>query len=171
MELEAFKLKVLPLRDKLLHYARRLTADGAEAEDAVQETFLRLWDHREELDRYDSIEAFAMTLVRNACLDAWRWQQRYEQLDESGTSGWVESPEHGLEVSDEARLVREIIDTLPSLQRLVLLKKDVEGLETEEIAAITGCNAEAVRSNLSRARRRVRDIYLQVVRERKRRNG
>ena len=48
--------------------------------------------------------------------------------------------------------------------------KDIEEYETEEIAEITGCNAEAIRSNLSRARKKVRDVYLQTIQERKRRN-
>lgn len=47
--------------------------------------------------------------------------------------------------------------------------KDVEEYESEEIAQITGCSAEAIRSNLSRARKKVRDIYLQTIQERKRR--
>ena len=47
--------------------------------------------------------------------------------------------------------------------------KDVE-YETEEIAEITGCSSEAIRSNLSRARKKVRDIYLQTIQQRKRRN-
>ena len=48
--------------------------------------------------------------------------------------------------------------------------KDVQEYETDEIAEITGCNPEAIRSNLSRARKKVRDIYLQTIQERKRRN-
>lgn len=47
--------------------------------------------------------------------------------------------------------------------------KDVQEYETEEIAEITGCSAEAIRSNLSRARKKVRDIYLQTIQEEKRR--
>ena len=69
MELKQFKIAVLPLRSKLLNYARRLTDDPDDAEDAVQETMLRLWNRRAELEQYRSIEAFAMTLVHNLCMD------------------------------------------------------------------------------------------------------
>ena len=75
-----------------------------------------------------------------------------------------------LEEKDEFRLMREIIDSLPTLQRTIIRMKDIEEYETEEIAEITGCNAEAIRSNLSRARKKVREVYLQTIQERKRRN-
>ncbi|KAA6308740.1 hypothetical protein EZS27_002262, partial [termite gut metagenome] len=48
--------------------------------------------------------------------------------------------------------------------------KDIEGYENKEIMEITGCSSESVRSNLSRARKKVRDVYLQAIQERKRRN-
>lgn len=66
--------------------------------------------------------------------------------------------------------MQEIINSLPTLQRMIIRMKDIEEYETEEIAEITGCNAEAIRSNLSRARKKVRDIYLHAIQERKRRN-
>ena len=80
------------------------------------------------------------------------------------------TPERLLELKDEVKLIRAIIDSLPNLQRIIMRMKDVEGYETEEIVQITGCNAEAIRSNLSRARKRVRDVYLKIIDEKKRRN-
>ena len=50
MELKQFKIDVLPLRDKLLNYARKLTEDPSDAEDAVQEIMLKLWNMRQKLD-------------------------------------------------------------------------------------------------------------------------
>ena len=66
--------------------------------------------------------------------------------------------------------MHEIIDSLPNLQRAIMQMKDIQGYETDEIAEITGCGPEAIRSNLSRARKKVRDIYLQTIQEKKRRN-
>lgn len=72
MELKEFKITVLPLRAKLLNYARKLTDEPEDAEDAVQEVLLKLWNKRLELEQYRSIEAFAMTLTHNICIDMWR---------------------------------------------------------------------------------------------------
>lgn len=170
MELKQFKIIVLPLRDKLLNYARKLTESPDDAEDAVQEVLLKLWNKRLELEQYRSIEAFAMTMTHNLCMDQWRTKHTADvslELVKDANSG--ASPERLLEIKDEIRLMREIIDSLPTLQRTIMRMKDIEEYETEEIASITGCNPEAIRSNLSRARKKVREVYLQTIQEKKRR--
>lgn len=170
MELKQFKIDVLPLRDKLLNYARKLTEDPSDAEDAVQEIMLKLWNMRQKLDEYQSIEALAMTMTHHLCMDIWRAKRpdslSLEQVQAPSQSA---TPERLLEEKDEFRLMREIINSLPTLQRTIIQMKDVQEYETEEIAKITGCSAEAIRSNLSRARKKVRDIYLQTIQEEKRR--
>ena len=171
MELKQFKIAVLPLRDKLLNYARKLTDDHSDAEDAVQEVMLKLWNLRLKLDEYHSIEALAMTMTHHTCMDIWRGKHTDNlSLDSVQAASPSATPERLLEEKDEFRLMREIIDSLPSLQRTIIQMKDVQEYETDEIAEITGCNPEAIRSNLSRARKKVRDIYLQTIQERKRRN-
>lgn len=170
MELKEFKISVLPLRDKILNYARKLTDSPTDAEDAVQEVMLKLWNNRDELKQYHSIEALAMTMTHNHCMDLQRTRHTdnipLEYVEKATPGG---TPERLLEIKDEIRLMREIIDTLPDLQRTIMRMKDIEEYETEEIADIIGCNREAVRSNLSRARKKVREIYLQTTQERLRR--
>ncbi len=170
MELKQFKIDVLPLRDKLLNYARKLTEDPSDAEDAVQEIMLKLWNMRQKLDEYQSIEALAMTMTHHLCMDIWRAKRPDSlSLEQGPAPSQSATPERLLEEKDEFRLMREIIDSLPTLQRTIIQMKDVQEYETEEIAEITGCSAEAIRSNLSRARKKVRDIYLQTIQEEKRR--
>lgn len=171
MELKQFKIDVLPLRSKLLNYARKLTDDPTDAEDAVQEIMLKLWNMRQKLDEYRSIEALAVTMTHHYCMDCWRSKRPDAlSLDQVQTPTPSASPEQLLEEKDEFNLMRQIIDSLPPTQRTILRMKDIEEYETDEIAEITGCNPEAIRSNLSRARKKVRDIYLQTIQERKRRN-
>ena len=55
MELETFKITVLPLREKLINFSLKLTQERADAEDIVQEAFLKLWYIREKLDGYHSV--------------------------------------------------------------------------------------------------------------------
>ena len=156
MELKQFKISVLPLRNKLLNYARKLTESPDDAEDAVQEVLLKLWNKRLELEKYRNIEAFARHTA----------SVPLEYVQDATPGG---TPERLLEIKDEIRLMHEIINSLPSLQRTIMRMKDIEEYETEEIADITGCNPEAIRSNLSRARKKVREIYLQTVQEKIRR--
>ena len=170
MELKQFKISVLPLRNKLLNYARKLTESPDDAEDAVQEVLLKLWNKRLELEQYRSIEAFAMT--HTLCMDMWRTRHTtsapLEYVQDATPGG---TPERLLEIKDEIRLMHEIINSLPTLQRTIMRMKDIEGYETDEIAEITGCGPEAIRSNLSRARKKVRDVYLRTIQERKERRN
>ena len=152
MELKQFKIAVLPLRNKLLNYARKLTDNNTDAEYAVQEKKKKKKKKKTCMDiwRLNLIDNLSLDSVQAACASV--------------------TPERLLEEKDEFRLMREIIGTLPPLQQTILRMKDVEEYENEEIAEITGCGAEAIRSNLSRARKKVRDIYQQTIQQRKRRN-
>lgn len=171
MELKQFKYIILPLRNKLLSYACRLCDSPDDAEDAVQEIMLKLWNKRYELEQCKNIEAFAMTMTHNICIDMWRAKHTVNvSLDNARDTTLTSTPERLMEIKDEMRLMHEIIDSLPPLQRTVMRMKDIEEYETEEIAEITGCSNESIRSNLSRARKRVREIYLQTIQEKLRRN-
>lgn len=129
-------------------------------------------EQRLELEQYRSIEAFAMTLTHNICIDMWRCKRNDTlSLDIVQAASPTGTPERLLEIKDEIRLMHEIIDSLPNLQRTIMRMKDIEGYETDEIAEITGCGPEAIRSNLSRARKKVRDVYLRTIQERKERRN
>lgn len=155
-----------------MSYARKLTDEPEDAEDAVQEVLLKLWNKRLELEQYRSIEAFAMTLTHNICIDMWRCKRNDNlSLDIVQAASPTGTPERLLEIKDEIRLMHEIIHSLPNLQRTIMQMKDIEGYETDEIAEITGCGPEAIRSNLSRARKKVRDVYLRTIQERKERRN
>ncbi len=65
MTVETFKIEVLPMKHKLFRLANRLLQNVPEAEDVVQEIFLRLWSRRDKLGEYRSLEAFAMTMTKN----------------------------------------------------------------------------------------------------------
>ena len=138
----------------------------------MQKMLIKLWNKRLELEQYRSIEAFAMTLTHNICIDMWRCKRNDTlSLDIVQAASPTGTPERLLEIKDEIRLMHEIIDSLPNLQRTIMRMKDIEGYETDEIAEITGCGPEAIRSNLSRARKKVRDVYLRTIQERKERRN
>lgn len=162
MEKEMFVRKVVPLRGKLSAYARRLLQDIDEAEDIVQEVFLKLWSIRESLDRYHNIEALSMKITKNLSLNRIRIRQRNSSISDYETASERTDPQKILEYRDSARQISEIIHTLPDTQQAVLRMKHLDGLETSEIAEITGSNIEAVRVNLSRARKKVKELFLKM---------
>jgi RNA polymerase sigma-70 factor (ECF subfamily) len=160
MELERFKITVLPLREKLLTVSLKLLEEEADAEDVVQDAFLKLWHIRERLDAYQSIEALAVTMTKNLALDKLKTQKTTEDeavihLQDTGTK----TPAELLEQQDAVDCIRRLIEQLPSLQQTIIRMKDVEGYEIGEIAEITGTLPEAVRVNLSRARKKIREQF------------
>ncbi|HNP90124.1 RNA polymerase sigma factor [Macellibacteroides fermentans] len=165
MELETFKSTVLPLRDKLLKYSVKLTDDGADAEDIVQEAFLKLWYIRDRLDGYQSVEALSVQVVKNLCLDKLR-SKRMDRMPENSQSILADTvtPEQLLEQHDAVAIIGRLIQQLPTLQQCIIRMKDVEGYELSEIAQITGTQIESVRVNLSRARKKVREQFLMLNR-------
>ena len=75
MKQKDFVATVLPFKDKLYRLAKRLLVSSDEAEDAVQEVYLKLWKGREVIHKYKSPEAFAMTMTKNYCLDRLKSKQ------------------------------------------------------------------------------------------------
>jgi RNA polymerase sigma factor (sigma-70 family) len=161
MSQERFKAEILPLREKLFHIAQRILVEEQEAEDAVQEVLLKLWYTRDLLVNYESPAAYATTVTKNHCLDRLKVKNRQEPLDDS-YFGLVatENPYLLLERKNTNEILRKIIERLPPLQQATIKMKDIEEFEVEEIAEITGTTVDAVRVNLSRARKKVREEYI-----------
>lgn len=161
MSQELFRAAVLPMRDYLFATARRILSEEDDAEDAVQEVLLKLWYIRESLGNYDNVEAFVTTVTKNHCLDKLKVRKRTEEMTDSVLVMQSDTTPYDLtEKRDTHALIRKIIETLPPLQREIIKMKDLDEYEVDEIAEITGTKVEAVRMNLSRARKRVRDEFL-----------
>lgn len=163
MEQEQFKIEVVPLRGKLSGCACRLLDDPQDVEDVVQEVFLKMWYIREELDRYESVEALAVQITKHLCLNRLRaFRYRQEKLSDSAVITADDNPYVALEQKDSVSQVMHIMELLPGLQQTILRMKHVDGFEVKEIAELTGSSPEAVRVNLSRARKKVKELFLKM---------
>jgi RNA polymerase sigma factor (sigma-70 family) len=163
MNPEEFKIKVLPLKHKLFRVAFRMLGSVEEAEDSVQDALIKLWTRRDELENYTSLEAFSMTITKNLCLDRIRSKAfRTERLSDREVITLKEDPGELMEKNDFTGFVRKIIDNLPDQQKLIMQMRDIEGLEYEQIAEVMELNINAIRVNLSRARKKVRDTILKI---------
>jgi len=162
MDQEKFKKETLPLRTKIISFAEKMLDNKADAEDVSQEVYFKLWFMREQLDMVDNIQALALTITKNLSLNMLKKRDRENgELDVHCESPDF-SPLQMLEQQDENALFMRIIEQLPFLQQSVVRMKHINGLETEEIAEITGCSQEAVRMNLSRARKKIKELYFSI---------
>ena len=163
MNAQQFKQEVVPLRVNLLYVATKMLENEDDAKDLVQEVFLKLWYLRDTLHRYDSIPAFAVTMIKNLCIDRLRVRYREVALEpDNDLRTTQDNPYLQLERVNTEQLLKKIIDSLPPLQKAIITMKDMEEYEVEEIAEITGTQPEAVRVNLSRARKKVREMYIRL---------
>jgi len=163
MNSEDFKQQLFGFKNKLYRLSLRLLSDQQEAEDAVQETYLKLWKMRKSLHHYNSKEALAMTMTKNYCLDQLKAKRRttLPLSNDEQCSSSLPYPHELTELKDDASKINFLINALPEQQKIVMQLRDVEQYEFEEIANITGMNLNAVRVNLSRARKQIRQQLIQ----------
>jgi RNA polymerase sigma-70 factor (ECF subfamily) len=160
---EHFKYDIISLRQKLLITALRLMQNEEDAEDAVQETLLRMWNIRQEMDTVVNPAAFAMQTLKNICIDRLRTRREQADIEDSLMVESFETPYRQMERNDMAGIVSRIIESLPELQKIIIRMRDIEGYELQEIAGIVQIHVSAVRMNLSRARKRVREQLIKIM--------
>lgn len=158
MKHHAFLKVIDPVKDKIYRLALRLLISREAAEDATQEVILKLWSRKDKLNHYANVEAFAMTVTKNHCLDELKSKKNsHLKIVHQNYDSKAPSLQQEMEVKDEMSLIEQIIQHLPAQQQLVFQLRDVEQYEFEEIEKITGMNATAIRVALSRARKKIRE--------------
>src|SRR5690606_1640591 len=157
MDKNEFTTIVMPLKDKLYRLAKRILVSADEAEDAVQEVFLKLWKGKQQIENYKNPEAFAITMTKNYCLDRLKSKQASNLKIVHSNYQTSENMENNIEVNDGVEMVFRIMETLPEQQKIILQLRDVEQFEFSEIAKMLDSTETAIRVALSRARKTVRD--------------
>jgi RNA polymerase sigma-70 factor (ECF subfamily) len=153
---------VMPFKDKLYRLAKRLLVSTEEAEDATQEILMKLWAKKNRMEGYKNVEAFAMTMTKNFCLDRLKSKQSGNlKLVHSNYTDENSSLQKEVEARDSVSWVERIMAELPEQQKMVLQLRDVEEYEYDEIADLLEMQPTAVRVALSRARKTVREKLLQ----------
>jgi RNA polymerase sigma factor (sigma-70 family) len=158
-----FVLLIAPFKDKVFRLAKRLLISTEEAEDATQEVLVKLWSKNENLDNYNSVEAFAMTITKNYCLDQLKSKRAGNlKIEHTNFTENQSGLDKKVEDSDSLNWVEKIIDQLPEQQRLIVQLRDIEEYEFEEIATIVEMNETAIRVALSRARKTIREFMIKT---------
>ncbi len=153
-----FGSSFLSLADALYKVAFYILETQDEAEDAVQELYLKLWKNRDALDGIRNPKAYCITLLRNRCLDRLRQRRlvaRPETLPEPECPG---SQDEQIDVRERLDKVLAAIKSLPDRQREVLTLRTLDGLSYEEIARRTGTNYLTLRVLLSQARSKLKKL-------------
>lgn len=166
---QAFAELVERYERKIYRLARHITGNDEDAEDVLQEAFLKAY---ENLPGFQGQSKFYTWLVRIAVNEALMKLRRRKtgkmvSLDETIDTGeetmareiavWEDNPEERYSREELRRILEEAIETLPPLYRTVFVLRDVDELSTEETAEALGISVPAVKSRLLRARLQLRD--------------
>ncbi|MBE8712867.1 RNA polymerase sigma factor [Sphingobacterium hungaricum] len=152
MDQSTFKNTVFILKDKLYRFAKSMLKDEEDAFDLVQEMLLKFWQNRDELSKVNNIEAYAMRCVRNEIVNKSR-HAKVVQLFQNQLFERVQDAEYPAMTKE---IILKLINDLPEKQKAVIHLRDVEEYEIAEIKEVLGMEENAIRSNLMRARNKVK---------------
>ena len=164
-----FQQAVLPHLDAAYNLARWLTRNDHDAEDVVQEAYLRAFRFFASFHGGDG-RAWLLTTVRHTCytwLQKNRGHQPMQTFDEEvhGVAADTSSPEKLLILGEDIQLLRQALDELAAEFREVIVLRELEGLSYKEIADIAGIPVGTVMSRLARARERLQQSLGQRLKE------
>ena len=142
------------MQQKIFRLARRLLVSSDSAKDATQEVLIKLWNKREDINQIRNVEAFAMTLTKNHCLDQLRLKSSQNlRLVHTNYDNNRANPQEELEAKEELSRVEAMMKDLPKAQQMVIHLREIEGYEYDKICEIMDMKPTAVRVALSRGRK------------------
>ena len=163
-DLDAFSELVGRYEKKAFNFTYRMLKDAHTAEDVTQEAFLRVFRKIETLKENSSFSTWFYTILNNICLDYLRKKSRYpdtvsigqKSADDEEYELQIEDnsigPHESLEKKEAMALLEKALDKLSDEHRAIIILRDIEGRDYEEIAKILSISLGTVKSRLSRAR-------------------
>ncbi len=156
-----FKEQILPYHKRIYRTAFCLLGDAHNAENVVQEVYLKLWDKRDELAKLKNTEAFLVTLTKNLCYDLLRSRHPEQECTLSDKLPIFDEDNvaQDIERRDELNVVKQLIARLPEDQRHIIIMRDINGCAYDEIELATQLSPINIRVLLSRARKKIREQF------------
>ncbi len=132
--------------------ALRMTGKTDQAQDAAQETFLRLWRHWDGIDIEGGIKTWLCRTVTNICIDQIRRRRPHPHLDfePAAPAG------HPADL-ERSQLVAMALERVTERERAAIVLREIEGLETAEVAGILGTSEVTVRTHISTGKAKMRN--------------
>lgn len=155
MDNEAFKKSLIQLQPGLQKVAESILNDADWAADAVQDTVLKIWDNRRQMNRVNNLEGYCITAVKRRCIDLLREQQPSVPIDEEAFMLADTIFDDSFE--ERYRQARALIDQLPVKQREIILMKYEQEMPNAEIEKALQISSTNLYTILSRAYKSLRE--------------
>jgi RNA polymerase sigma-70 factor (ECF subfamily) len=162
MDADDFKKLFLPYHVKLYRIAYRFLENQEDAEDIIQETYIKLWQKRHELESILNPESYAVTLLKNGCLDFLKKiKPEISRIYELNIPA-IDSIDVQIENKDKLSYVHKILEQLPAQQRQLIEWKIQDDRSDEEIEKMSGLKRGNIKVIISRARKTIKEQYLKL---------
>ena len=166
--LAAFESLMRQYERLVLVTALRLLGNLADAQDAAQEVFLRLYRNLDKVEAERAIAAWLYRVTVNVCHDRHRRRRESQPIEDAvDVPAAGPDPQQSTTDAERRRVLHMSLRMLPERERAALVLRDLEGLSTEEVAQVLGSSPATVRSQISSARVKVKDYVERYFRRRK----
>ncbi|MFM9838137.1 MAG: RNA polymerase sigma factor [Cyclobacteriaceae bacterium] len=161
-ERQAFRQLVEGYQGFLYAVAYRYMSNEAEAEDAVQETFIKLWKNLPKYRPEIKLTTWMYRILVNHCLDlkkthVSRYRQYQVSTEMAVNFSTGSTPHTEMEGRELEATLQRATDQLSGKQKMIYVLRDMEGMEVHEVCALVGLNEDQVKSNLYHARKKVQE--------------
>jgi RNA polymerase sigma-70 factor, ECF subfamily len=162
-DIHAFEKIVVRHQSYAFAIAFRYICDEFDAEEIVQESFIRIWSHLQDFDSRTKFTTWMYKIVVNLCYDKTKSNKRRTNLftrlnNDSFSENYMShiDPEQELSNKEMAALIQTLGNGLSEKQRMIFLLRDLQDLSTKEVSDITGFSESAIKTNLCYARQHIR---------------
>ncbi|MEX2596520.1 MAG: RNA polymerase sigma factor [Salibacteraceae bacterium] len=136
--------------DALYRFALSLCRDDERSKDAVQDAFVKLWERKDQVNQH-KVKSYLFTTVHHKIIDGFRRDQRHQGIDDTPINDSTLQHNH-----DVQEVLHRALNTLPEMQKSVILLRDYEGYNYDEIAEITGLSLSQVKVYIFRGRQKLK---------------
>jgi RNA polymerase sigma factor (sigma-70 family) len=163
--MDANKLKnaIYTYKDQMYRLALSIMKNQPEAEDVLQDVFIKCWENKHKIKIDESLKAYLMQSTRNKCLDMLKKQSRQKETEAIEDYEYQYQNEQNIDQVEQLKIVRELIKKLPEKSRTVLELREKEDMSFEEIAQVTQYTVENIRTILSRTRKKLKNDLMTIV--------
>jgi RNA polymerase sigma-70 factor (ECF subfamily) len=163
MNSDIFNQSVLPLKDKLYRLALSIVKDRTEAEDIVQDVFLKIWSKQDEWELIDNVEAYCYRSIKNLSFDrlesmAARSAEKYNAEMDNMMFIDAKNPHTAFVEKEQIDIIFRCVEKLSENQRMVFQLREIEGMSYKDIAKSLDISEELVKVSLFRARRKIKEL-------------
>ncbi|MCL1809397.1 MAG: sigma-70 family RNA polymerase sigma factor [Clostridiales bacterium] len=168
----SFEALISTCKGRAYNVALRYMASEEDALDALQESFIKIFRHLDKFNEQSKFETWVYKIVVNSCNDMLRRSKKNQQSDsvfkyDDGEEAAIEvadrspGPAEILERKEEGAYILSCLDRVGIEHKEILILRDIQGFSYDEISEMLDCPVGTVKSKISRARLKLKELYLQ----------